>query len=294
MRGSEFLATYGKKGFAAWEAAAVDLASRGSMVDWGWEEVTVKKGDLTGVLRVQRDVFAIGAPEDCIRLPLTPERAQQIANEHGWMLETPLIAYVTWRAAGIKLPRQPMSPNKGADLNQIAEHSRSVDNQVAGRQGLVAGHKKSVVVGNLYKPGKVLIFGWYKPEPDVFDDKTPLTNPERQPRQPYSNVHGNFYLDYSHGIRFVAGTMTVNGRELLLADVMSHPLLSTLVSHEGPLRMTRYPASNKPKPPTSPVGPLPPIPVVRPNAVYYTPHVPNVPGLADLGLQQMIASKVPS
>lgn len=287
MRGSEFLATYAKKGWPAWELAAVDLARKGSMVDWGWAEVTVKKGDLTGVLRVQKDVFAIGTPEDCIRLPLSPERAQEVANEQGWMLETCLLAYVTWRAADIKLARQPMVPNKGPDLVQMAEHSRVIDNQVAGRRGLVAGHKKSVVVGNLYKPGKVLIFGWYKPEPDVFDDKTPLTNPDRQPRQPYSNVHGNFYLDYSHGIRFVAGTMTVNGQELLTADVMAHPQLSALVSHEGPLRMTRYPASNKPKA-TSPVGPLPPMPAAQPSAVYYTPYVPTSPSLADVGLQKIL------
>ncbi len=287
MRGSEFLGAFAKKPFPAWEAAAVDLARKGGMVDWGWTEVTVKKGDLTGVLRVQRDVFAIGTPEDCIRLPLSPERAQEVANEQGWMLETCLTTYVTWRAADIKLTRQPMVPNKGADLTQIAEHSRLIDNQVAGRQGLVAGHKKSVVVGNLYKPGKVLIFGWYKPEPDVFDDKTPLTNPERQPRQPYSNVHGSFYLDYSHGIRFVSGTMTVNGQELLLSDVMQHPQLCVLVSHEGPLRMIRYPASNKPKAST-PVGPLPPMPAMKPSAVSYAPYVPTTPSLADVGLEKML------
>lgn len=289
MRGSEFLATYGKKPWPAWELAAVDLAKKGEFVDWGWCEVTVKKGDLTGVLRVQKDVFAIGEQGDVLRLPLSPERAQEIANHQGWMLETPLISYLAWRASDLKLTRQAMVPNKGADLAQIAEHSRAIDNQIAGRSGSVAGHKKSVVVGNLYQPGKVLIFGWYKPEPDVFDDKTALTNPERQPRQPYSNVHGNFYLDYSHGIRFVGGTMTVNGQELLTADVMQHPQLCALVSHEGPVRSVRYPAPNKPRV-TSPVGPLPPMPppASQPNAVYYTPYVPTTPSLADVGLQKMM------
>lgn len=291
MRGSEFLSTYAKKPWPAWELAAVDLAKKGGMVDWGFQEVVIKRGDLTGKLRIQRDVFAIGTPEDFVRLPLGPERAQEVANEFGWMLETPLVSYLAWRSASIKLPRHPMTPNRGASLDQIAEHSRVVDNQIAGRHGLVAGHKKSVVVGNLYKPGKVLIFGWYKPEPDVFDDKSPLTNPDRQPRQPYSNIHANAYLDYSHGIRFVAGTMEVNGQELLLSDVMTHPQLSALVSHEGPLRMTRYPATNRPKV-TSPVGPLPPMPpAMAPSAVFYTPLVPTTPSLADLGLQMMLDGK---
>lgn len=290
MRGSEFLATYAKKPWPAWELAAVDLAKKGEFMDWGWCEVTVKKGDLTGILRVQKDVFAVGEPGDYVRLPLSPERAQEIANHQGWMLETPLIAYTGWRACDLKLQRQAMVPNKGADLAQIAEHSRLIDNQIAGRPGSVAGHKKSVVVGNLYQPGKVLIFGWYKPEPDVFDDKTPLTNPERQPRQPYSNVHGSFYLDYSHGIRFVGGTMNVNGQELLTADVMQHPQLSALVSHEGPLRMVRYPAPNKPRT-TSPVGPLPAMPgLPAPPAVSYAPYVPTTPSLADVGLQKMLQS----
>ena len=275
LTGSAFVSTFAAKGPAAWEAAAFEAASSGGVVEWPWAEVTLSDGTNTCIVRCQTDVFAVGTPEDFLRLPLTPGRAQQIGNLTGLLLPTPLLAYKTWQQAPTKLTPVAMVPNKGANLVQFQEHNTAIEAQRAGRSGLVAGIKKSVVVSNIYKPGKVVIFGWYKPAPDVFDNKLPMGDPNRQPLQPLSNVHGDFYWDYSHGIHYYHPICLVNGAEMLLTDVMQHPVRWRLVSHEGPVKVVRYPAPN------TPPG--------RPPAVAFTPagaysQTPTVNGLADLGL----------
>jgi hypothetical protein len=275
VKGSEFVSTFATKGFAAWEAAAFEAAKSGGTVEWSWTEITLSDGTNTAIVRGQADDFSVGTPDDFLRLPLTPSRAQQIANLTGLLLPTPLLAYRTWQQATVKLTPVAMVPNKGTNLLQFAEHNAVIESQRAGRTGLIAGTKKSVVVSNIYKPGKVLIFGWYKPEPDVFDNRLPMGDPNRQPLQPLSNVHGDFYWDYSHGIRYYHPICTVNGQEMLLADLMQHPVLWKLVSHEGPLKMVRYPAPN------APADPRPFFTINRPAA--YT-ETPTENSYADLGL----------
>jgi hypothetical protein len=274
-KGSEFVSTFASKGYAAWEAAAFEAAKSGGVVEWPWAEVTLSDGTNTCIVRVQTDLFSVGTPEDFLRLPLTPSRAQQIGNLTGLLLPTPLLAYRTWQQSQLKLNPVAMVPNKGANLVQFAEHNAAIESQRAGRPGLISGIKKSVVVSNIYKPGKVVIFAWYRPAPDVFDNGKKMGDPERQPLQPLSNVHNADYWDYSHGIHFYHPICLVNGAEMLLTDVMQHPVLWRLVSHEGPVKMPRYPAPN------APPDRAPSVAFVPANAYSVTP---TANGLADLGL----------
>jgi hypothetical protein len=86
-----------------------------------------------------------------------------------------------------------------------------------------------------------------------------MGTPGRQPIQPKSNVHGDFYVDYSHGVRAIAPEAIVDGRPMATVDLYQHPTLSRLVSNEGPVRVPRYPS------------PVPP--PARQSA-----HVANLPG----------------
>ncbi len=273
--GTEFVAAFASKGPAAWEAAAFEAAKSGGTVEWPWTELSLSDGTNTVIVRCQTDLFSVGTPEDFLRLPLTPSRAQQIANLTGLLLPTPLLTYRRWQQATVKLTPVAMVPNKGANLVQFAEHNAAIESQRAGRTGLAAGLKKSVVVSNIWKPGKVVIFGWYKPEPDIFDNRLGMGDPNRQPIQPLSNVHGESYWDYSHGIEYFHPLCTVNGEEMLLAAVMQHPVLWKLVSHEGPLKFPRYPAPN------APADPKPFLTIDRPAAYFETPTANSY---ADLGL----------
>lgn len=266
MTGSEFVAQYAKKGLVAWEAAALALARTGGLVTWPWIEVPLTDGTNQVKLRVSSDVLAVGTPEDHVRLAMTPTGAQGILNLTAMLLPTPWLEYQIWRAAPAKVAPLSMVPNLGADLAQYAAHSRAVDAQIASSGqpagSLVSGHQKGVVVANFYKPGKVLLFGWYRPPPapDVFDDGRAMGTAGRQPIQPKSNIHGDFYVDYSHGIRAIASTCEVDAPGILTGmvptdQVYQHAILSRLVSNEGPVRTLRYPSS-------VPIAPIRPVDVI--------------------------------
>ena len=258
MKASEFVQTYANKGLAAWEAAAFEAARQGHLTPREWVPITLKdNAGNTAVIQVQEDVLAIGPKTDSVRVPLTPGGAQNIFNLYGWLLPTPQIVYQIWKNAPIKLTPMAIAAlgeqNKGANLEQYYKHSQFIDRQIAGvlastpqRIGgpeIVAGAKKHVVVDQAhYQPRKVLIFGWYRPSPDVFDDGRPMVTANRQPIQPISNVHGDFYVDYSHGIQAVHPVSVVNGQPMNTADLYSHPTLSKLVSDQ-PLKFPRYPSS---------------------------------------------------
>ena len=247
MTGSEFARTFGPKGLAAWEAAALRLAQEDDgLTPWPFVPLTLSddKGN-TAVLQVQVDDLSIGPIGDHLRLPLTPTAAQSILNLRGWLLPTPWLVYQIWRASPVKATPRAMVPNQGASMAQYAAHSAIVDQQIgdAAATDFRTGIDKSVVVSNIMLPGKVVIFGWYRPDgPDVFDDRRAEQAPNRQPIQPKSNIHGAFYVDYSHGIRAVGPVALVNGQPMPTVDLYQSPTLSHLVSNEGPVRTPRYPS----------------------------------------------------
>ena len=59
--------------------------------------------------------------------------------------------------------------------------------------------------------------------------------------QDYVRIPMNPLTAYSHGMRLVAGTMTVDGTERQVSDVLRDPVLSRLLSDEGVIRSPRYP-----------------------------------------------------
>lgn len=299
VNGAEFAATYGPKGFYAWEAAALELAKQGKLTPWPWVPLTLRGAGGDGqphevVLQVRSDVLSIGPFDDALRLPLTPRAAQSIANLDGTLLPTPWLDYQIWRAAPAKLQPVSARQNKGANMAQYLEHSRAIDAQLVGNGvapgTLTAGQKKDIVVSNVYKPKTVLIHGWYSPDlPDVFDDGQPWNTPgPRQPRQVKSNAHGDFYVDYSHGVRLIGPTAIVDGRAMLTVDLYTHPTLSRLVSNETPsaIRFPRYPADVLPPKPDMPVGTVATLgEAPRREGVGVPNAVSTTPSRADAGLE---------
>jgi hypothetical protein len=237
MKGSEFATTFGPQGLAAWEAAAVNLAQQGQLFIPPFLPVPVtdKTGTLKGTLQVTSDVVSVGDVGDVLRLPLTPAAAQAIANlTGGSLLPTRKIVKDTWAVATKKMTPHPMVPNLGANMSQYVQHSSLIDADLAALGAapgeMISGIKKDVVLSNIWQPGKVVIYGWIKPDGSAI--------------QPLTNVHGDFYVDYSHGIRLVAPTMQVEGIGTVSTEAaLKDPKLSAMLSDEGPLRVTRYPSS---------------------------------------------------
>lgn len=174
------------------------------------------------------DYAAIGVDDDFVRIPMSPITAQRLADRLGLLLPTKKLVDAIYAAATVKLAPSPLPPGPQMMSNDYyRRHHEAIEKQRAGRAGLIAGHKKDVVVTNrlVARPDRVAIYGWHQLD--------------GRPIQPLSLVHEASYADYSHGIRFVQPTMVVEGQERALADVARDPELCALVSDEGPLRSMR-------------------------------------------------------
>ena len=181
------------------------------------------------LVRVMPDVLAIGTDADFARLPMTPLTAQAFCDAFGFALPTRKLVEETWRQARRKLWPQPLVEERESPLTFLRHH-RIIEEQLAGtRRGvLVAGHKKDLVVTNRLReqPRRVAIFGWIKPT--------------GEPIQPLSIVHGEAYVDYSHGVRPLLRRIEVDGLPRDYYELLRDPLLSVLLSDEGPIDNARY------------------------------------------------------
>jgi hypothetical protein len=277
MRATEFVTALKDRGFSAWEAEAVRLAQEGGLPQPVWREIELQAGDHVARLKVSADVLSIGDAEDSMRLPLTPGAAQTILNGmEGALLPTPKIVYEIWRQADVHLVPSPMQ-NRGPNLTDYLAHSRTIDAQLSSLSAhdsqLIAGHKKDVVVSNLWKPGRLVIYGWF------FPPGYKVPKEYSQPIQGRSDRHDDRWVDYSHGIRLVHPRMVVDGIERSTEEVYQDPVLSALVSDEGPLKVTRYPGAG---------------PILYPHATQayamLEEHFPRAKpfGIADLGLAELV------
>ena len=181
------------------------------------------------------DYLAVGSDSDYVRTPMSPVTAQQIADKLGCMLPTAKMVDDIYAQAETKLSPQPMSSgnypnwqNRMMKSEFYNEHQKLVQSQAAktGHQDgeLVAGHKKDVIISNSLDShkDKVIIYGWQlKGGKNI---------------QPLSWIHEKSYADYSHGVRLIKREMIVDGKKMDSADVLKDPVLSQLVSKEGPVK----------------------------------------------------------
>jgi hypothetical protein len=210
------------------EAAIIAEVSKGNLPAFArkFVEIRVKKDQHELVYQVTPDYFAIGDDADFMRMPLTPAAARKIADSMKCTLPTRKMVNDIYQQATIKLAPKPMTEAREAMIT-FMQHSRIIEEQRA-RAGkplgeLVAGHKKDVVISNRLKekPGKVAIYGWHKPD--------------GKPIQPLYVGHGDFYVDYSHGIRLIKNECVVDGNAMKIVDVLKDPKLCDLISDEGPI-----------------------------------------------------------
>ena len=235
MRATDFVATYAKRGIAAWERAALDMIARGKIAYPPILDVPVETTDgrHRGVFHAAGDYLAIGEEGDFMRLPLLPRSAQLAADQFAVLLPTAKMVDAIWRAAPVKLAVGGERPNLGANLAQYLAHSRKVDAALAaaGAGSLPsAGSMKDVIVARTIpgdrgprpvRPAKVVIYGWHGPDGRKVQGK--------------SDVHGDSYVDYSHGVRLISPNMTVDGRSTTVAEVLRDPELWSMLSDEGPI-----------------------------------------------------------
>lgn len=233
--GSEVARSIAGLNLDAREHRIVSEFLRGNVPSWlrALRPVHVRTDSAEIVFWVTPDVFAIGSDTDYLRMPMTPEAAQRIADVLAMALPTPAMADAIWAAAEVRLAPSPIPPSPAMTTVPVfAAHSDTVDAQLrragAAPGAFLAGHKKDVVVSRdlAAHPGRVAIYGWHQL------DGAPI--------QPLYLGHTADWVDYSHGIRLVSRRIRVDGRWMDLWEALRSLELARALSREGVLTQPFY------------------------------------------------------
>jgi hypothetical protein len=202
--------------------------------------VTIKRDTITLVFFALPDYLSVGSDSDYFRIPLTPVAAQQIATQLALFLPTSLLVDYIYESAPVKLSPKPIPPSDSmTTVSVFWKHHTLIQDQLDSikteitKRHWVAGHKKDVILSNkiltqtkVNVPKPVVIYGWH----------TAVGNPI----QPVYNGHGQNYVDYSHGIRFVHSVLLVNNREYRIEEVLRSKQWCDIISNEGRIEISGY------------------------------------------------------
>lgn len=189
-------------------------------------EVTVTSGNNVLKYFVMPDVLCIGTDEDFLRVPLNPLTAQKVGDLFACVLPTKKMADQIFKVAQVKINPIPGGPPYDESMRhtkKFVKHNADVEVARAGRNGLLTGQKKDVVIcKSLLKEhsGNVAIYGWFYSNGSCIQGLNP-------------SDHDKFYEDYSHGLRYICRFMNLNGQLYDFYDILKDPNLAPLISHEG-------------------------------------------------------------
>lgn len=182
-----------------------------------------------GRLFVTQDYFMVGTRHDFARIPITPMAAQNMADLTYSSLPTRKLVDLIHEQSRVKLEPVPLYAHRDSTVI-MRHHDLIIEGQRKGRNGLISGIKKDVVLSSRDvwkgKTHRVAIYGWHKTD--------------GRPIQPLYAGHVDWYVDYSHGIRLVSRKVKVNGRTMDYISLLNHPVLRKLVTDEGGKMMDRY------------------------------------------------------
>ncbi len=124
-----------------------------------------------------------------VRMPVDLDEALKIIGNK-YVLPTPAMVDAIWRAADVKLQPKPLpAGSKMTSMEYFIRHDQIIDDQLSGRSGLIAGHKKDLIRVPA-DSRNVGIYGWHR-----------LNGVPIQPKNVRS--HDRSYKDYSHGLRLI-------------------------------------------------------------------------------------------
>jgi len=186
---------------------------------------------LWATIFVMPEYLAIGSDSDFLRIPMNFYTATAVADHFGFVLPTRKIVDAIYDQSSDRFTPQPLPAGPAMTSTEYyRKHNAMIDQQSRMRGfplgGLVAGHKKDVVLTNhlRFRPDRIAIYGWHRAV--------------GQPIQPLSTVHGANYADYSHGIRLVAKMAMIEGRLQSVHDILQDSLLAGVLSDEGAIRLS--------------------------------------------------------
>lgn len=189
-------------------------------------------------LNILPDYLAIGSDSDFVRMPMGPLTAQRIADSLYCSMPTAMIVDKIAAASEGAIEPFPFRPLGDRNTRPVTfEDSNNAINALYKAKGyspgqLISGLKKDVIITNKIaddtsRSNHVTIYGWHYPDGSRI--------------QPSNNVHVNYYVDYSHGIRLIYRTIKIDGVECDIKQALKDPLLYKLLSdEEGPMSRPTY------------------------------------------------------
>lgn len=204
--------------------------------------IPIRFGVHYGFFFAAPDYLAVGSDEDNVRVPLDPVTATLIADQVGATLPTVEMVNRIWGASAIRLTYNTMPPtDKMTSTKWFVDHNvkvqERIDNWILSHKSsgyIASGHKKDVVICKELQdhPDRVAIYGWCR---EIHPD-----NSWSVVQQLNFTSHSNRYADYSHGIRLISKEMVVNGKMMLVEDVLRDPDLCSMISDQGVIETPRY------------------------------------------------------
>lgn len=216
--------------------------------DFSFVDLTVQEGGHTAVFQVFGDALKI----DGVRINVSAELEQKIADVLGCMLLTPRLADLIWSERDCTLAPHPRLITSATDA--MIGHSQQIDADLAKlttQSKLIATVGKHWVVANelLQHAGRAENYGWhYAPggwtgPSETSCSKDPKTGQYIHMIQGAGWAHDMHHVDYSQICVLVSKTCTVDGQSRDIKDVLSDPVLCVLGSHQGPLKVFRQPGT---------------------------------------------------
>lgn len=189
------------------------------------------------------DYIAIGTNDNYVRMPMGPLAAQRIADSLDCTLPTTFLVDRIAEASEGHIDIFPFRPLGGRNCQPIVfQDSNNAIKALFKAHGyefgqLISGLKKDIVL--TYKimtlsgyERNVAIYGWHHPDGRV--------------QQPLFVRHGNFYADYSHGVRLIYNKVKIDGVEYDIREVLQSPELYRLLSDE-PMPLAKATYAGNPK-----------------------------------------------
>jgi len=270
--GSEFVRSIPEEHTPAREAAILAAVERGDHLIH-WRPLTIKSAD--GFTRltifVSTDALKIGTPSDSVRVAMTHETAQRVADLLGAVLPTAKLADLTWQAADVKLTPHTQDPDHRMSATAaFVNHHAAIEEERRGRCGLLRTLGKDYINTRKLegRPTRSAIYGWHAPRAPY----QAATEAGGHVWQPVGTTHIlDKFSDYSAFPTYVLRSCIFrlgdnHGVERDLNDIATDPQLCSLISSEGPLEL-RHPGVG-PWLPGDSHAPQPSLPVVRPMPLF--------------------------
>lgn len=205
------------------------------------------------LLLVTKDALKI----DGIRVNVTAETQQKIADTINCLLLTPKIADYIYINASIRIPPKNRSVGDGSLMGTtqwMIKHSKDIDEaakKAGWNNGILSTVGKHWAVDNWLdgkQIGVALNYGWHFTGDTYFNQayemcasemKDPKTNKPLRMIQGRGTRHNYKHADYSQTACFVSRRCLVNGVPMDLEEIYKDQEYSYLVSSSGPLKVTR-------------------------------------------------------